>query len=193
MTKARSKQTEVDFDLISSVAQGDSQALEEIYIQYNTHIFNYLVRLIHEVSIAEEILQEVFLAVWNGAAKFRGGSSVKTWIFRIAHNQAVSWVRQYKSKGEHLLVEEKMLEGLTIDHSTPEDDFFSQWRSGQIITALDHLSENHRAVIELAYVHDFTYMEIADVLNCPTGTVKSRMSYALKQLRNSLVRLDSIP
>ena len=163
---------------------------KESYDRYSVQIFNYLLRLIHEVSIAEELLQEVFLAVWEGAAKFKRRSSVKTWIFRIAHNKAVSWLRRHKSKRDPIPVEENILDGLSKDHSSPEDDFFSKWRSEQVIAALDYLSETHRAVIELAYVHDFKYAEIADVMNCPSGTVKSRMSYALKHLKWILIEME---
>lgn len=80
--------------------------------------------LIHEVSIAEEILQEVFLAVWDGATKSRSKSSVKTWIFRIAHNKAVSWLRRHKFIRDPIPVEESIIDRLSNDHSTPEDDFF---------------------------------------------------------------------
>lgn len=177
-------------DLLAKVAQRDSKAFREIYDIYSTPVYNYLLRLIHQSSVAEELLQDVFLAVWEGSGRFQGRSSVKTWIFRIAHNQAVSWIRKGKKQDDHLLEDDEALDLVPASLNTPEDYFFSNWRADQIISALKHLSETHRAVIELAFVHDLSYTEIAEVMSCPLGTVKSRINYALLHLKRILIGLD---
>ncbi|MFN2188936.1 MAG: RNA polymerase sigma factor, partial [Candidatus Promineifilaceae bacterium] len=109
------------------------------------------------------------------AHRYGRRSSVKTWIFRIAHNQAVSWIRK-QSKAE-LLVES------TIDPpSDPEKTFELNWRAEEVRSAMSQLNPIHRATVELAFVHDLSYSEISEVLDCPVGTVKSRMSSAVKQM-----------
>ena len=158
------------------VARGDKEAFAELYNRFNLPIFNYMYHMVYDSSIAEELLQEVFLAVWKGASKFRGDASVKTWIYRIAHHQAVSWLRMY-GKHKSALKEERL-----VDEMTPEQKFMEADNKEQILIGLNQLSTDHRAVMELAFFHEFSYQEIAVVLKCPVGTVKSRISYARKNL-----------
>jgi RNA polymerase sigma-70 factor (ECF subfamily) len=190
MTLPNSQPPKTDLELLHQTAQGLTSALGEIYDRYSKLVYNYLLRLIHEAAVAEELLQEVFLAVWYGAGQFRGGSTVKTWIFRIAHNQAVSWLRRHRSLSGPYQEETDILDGIPAGSLTPEEQFFSNWRIDQIIAALDQLTEAHRAVIELVFVHDFSHAEIAAIMDCPTGTVKSRISYALRHLKGILRGMD---
>jgi RNA polymerase sigma-70 factor (ECF subfamily) len=165
-----------DSDLISSVAGGDEQAFADLYRLYSTSLYNYLRNLVIDEAAAEDLLQDVFIAVWNGARRFRGESQVKTWIYHIAHNQAVSWFRS-----NHRIVR-------AHDHDQPsgepdlETRAINHWRNDQIREALNQLSPSHREVVELAFFHDLSYLEIAAVVGCPVGTVKSRMSYARRSL-----------
>jgi RNA polymerase sigma-70 factor (ECF subfamily) len=172
-----------DHLLIRQVAAGDQQAFGILYDQYSTAIYNYLVRLIHEPQTAEDLLQEVFMVLWQSAKKFREEARVKTWLLSIAHYQAVSWLRRHHPA---LPLED------SIDTATDElhlDDQVAQtWETNRVWGQLDQLSPKHRAVIELAFVHNLPYADIAKVLDCPIGTVKSRMSYALKQLNGLLKR-----
>jgi RNA polymerase sigma-70 factor (ECF subfamily) len=115
---------------------------------------------------------------------------VKTWIFRIAHNQAVSWIRKNKKEDDLILDDDEILGFISAGQENPEELFFSNWRADQIISALDHLSDTHRTVIELAFVNDLSYAEIAEIMACPIGTVKSRMNYALRHLKGILLGQD---
>lgn len=172
-----------DQQLIESVAHGDELAFVELYSRYKGGLYNYLLRLLNDRSSAEDILQEVFVAVWKGSGRFRAHSSVKTWVFRIAHNQAISWRRKQKTVIEHK--EEISRAGLDAD---PENDLLKSWKTDQLREALSKLSPTHRAVVELSFVHDLTYNEIAQIMDCPVGTIKSRMSYALRHLDGVLKR-----
>lgn len=163
-----------DWRLLRQVSTGDENAFAELYSRYNVSIFNYLIRLVHDRAAAEELLQEVFLGLWNGAAGFKRRSSVKSWVFRIAHYQAVSWLRRQK---KIVLYDE---ENLVDQRESVESSASQSWREDQVRRAVQELTPIHRAVVELAFVHNLTYAEIAVVLDCPIGTVKSRMSYALR-------------
>ena len=90
--------TASDSELLAHSAHGDSAAFKILYKRHNKGIYNYLLRLIHRPTIAEDLLQEVFLAAWEGADNFRGEAKVKNWLFRIAHYQAASWLRKNREE-----------------------------------------------------------------------------------------------
>ena len=178
--------TPSDHRLLRQVAAGDQSAFDELYKTYSPAVFNYLLRLVNEPSVAEELLQDVFLAVWQSAGRFREQAKVKTWLLRIAHHQAVSWLRR-----NHAVTALDDLAELAGDDQI-EELLTQLWRVDQI----RQLSVKHRAVIELTFVHELSYAEIAEIMDCPIGTVKSRMSYALRHLNAVLspppiARLDS--
>ena len=182
MTANPKKSENPDSDLLRKASQGDADSFGIFYDRYSSPVFNYLLHLIHEQSAAEELLQDVFFAAWQAARRFRGDSSVKTWIFRIAHHRAVSWLRKNPQDRQILDFETEIQSAVQADEVSPEMTSLQNWRTGQIIQALDQLSEVHRAVIELTFIHDFSQKEIARIMRCPSGTVKSRMSYALSHL-----------
>lgn len=169
-----------DRGLLLLIAEGDEPAFASLYRRHNLAIFNYLLRMVHEKPVAEDLLQEVFVAVWEGSDRFKGRAKVKTWIFRIAHNQAVSWLR----KNGRRKLDYEMAELRTPDG--PEARSLANWQHGQVQEALGQLSAVHRAVIELAFVNELSYADISEVMDCPVGTVKSRMSYALRHLEQLL-------
>ncbi len=165
-----------DVELLRKVASGDEGAFDELYVLYGAAVYNYLLRLVNESPVAEELLQEVFLAVWQGADRFRAEARVKTWLLRIAHHKAVSWLRRHRSAAS--------LDDATdvADDDHVDEQIIQAWEADRVRTALNELTPKHRAVIELAFVHDLPYSEIARIVDCPVGTVKSRMSYALRHL-----------
>jgi RNA polymerase sigma-70 factor (ECF subfamily) len=134
--------------------------------------------------VAEEILQEVFLVMWQSAHRFRAEAKVKTWLLRIAHHQAVSWLRRTRA----VLWPNADLEA--DDHEPIDEHLAHSWQVDQIRAALVQLTPNHRAVIELTFVQGLSYAEIAEVMSCPIGTVKSRMSYALRNLNTLLTEAE---
>jgi RNA polymerase sigma-70 factor (ECF subfamily) len=176
---------DADRRLLAAAAQGDNGAFAALYRNHSTAIFNYLLRLVHDKNQAEDLLQETFMATWRGANTFRRQSSVRTWLFSIAHNKAVSWLRRNRPQS--------MDEDLEITDDSPGPEMLSQitWRNEAILSAMDELSVSHRAVVELAFVHELAYADIAQIMGCPLGTVKSRMSYALTHLQRLLIDLET--
>ena len=170
-----------DRRLLRAAAGGDEEAFSQLYHRHAASIYNYLLRLTHSEQIGEELLQETFVAVWQGAQRFQRRAKVKTWIFRIAHNLAVSWLRRH--------LPESLADDADVpsEEVGPEASTLISWRNDQLLAALEDLSPNHRAVIELVFVHELPYAEIAQIMDCPVGTVKSRMSYALQHLYRLLV------
>jgi RNA polymerase sigma-70 factor (ECF subfamily) len=173
-----------DLELLRRVSRQDERAFDELYHRHSTSLYTYLLRLVHKSTVAEDLLQEVFVAAWKGAGEFRGQAKVKTWLFRIAHNQAVSWLRHRRE----ILTPEGELPDMPVP-SIGETQVVESWRVECLRTALDRLSPDHRAVLELAFFYELSYAEIAEVMACPLGTVKSRMSYARRYLSEMLVEM----
>ena len=165
-----------DLTLLRETARGDEAAFRTLYERYRTPVYNYILRLVHQEGASEDLLQDTFFAVWQGARKFRGKSSVKTWIFRIAYYRSASHLRKSRDMVE--IPESRIVS----DAPGPEDVFWGKFETAQVIAALETLSPNHRSVVELTFIHGFSYREIAEIMECPVGTVKSRMSYALRYL-----------
>ncbi len=164
-----------DVLLLHQIACSDEGAFSAFYQRYHKAIFNYVLRLIHDPKEAEDLLQEIFLAVWRGAYRFREQAQVKTWLYRIAHYQAISWLRKHRNESPLDDIQENAAQG-------PEQISMDNWQHDEMQKALNSLSAKHRAVLELAFMHGMRYAEIAQVVGCPVGTVKSRMSYALKAM-----------
>ena len=176
---------EEDQQLIRAIADRDQSAFGVVYQKYNRRIYNYLRHIIQDEVGAEDVLQEVFLAVWQGAARFKQKSSVKTWIYRIAYKQSITWLRRHPRKNNQI-----GLDDVTDEGSSPEEGAISDIRSAQLQKAMANLTPKHRAVLELAFLQEMSYADIAVILDCPVGTVKSRMSYALRNLSHRLLLQD---
>ncbi len=172
-----------DARIVKLIKKRHDGAFAELYHRYNSDIYAYLLRLISNTSAAEDLLQEVFVGFWQGIDKFKGDSTLKTWLFRIAHNKAMSWLRI------HYRVQEVAQDELLVESERPSPDTQSMlnWRAEKVQEALGELSTNHRSVVELFYFMGLSYHEISKVVGCPVGTVKSRMSHALQNLNHILI------
>jgi RNA polymerase sigma-70 factor (ECF subfamily) len=176
-----------DEDLLRQVAEGNQTAFGLLYDRYHSKLYNYLLRLIFEEAAAQDILQETFLAVWQRANSFQNKSRVSTWLFGIAHHRAVDWLRSQKR------LQRKFFDLDDLDflqHYEPSAETWSSLNldNEQIWQAMTHLTPDHRAVLELAFVYEMRQEEIAQVMGCPVGTVKSRVHHALKALSGYLMR-----
>lgn len=171
-----------DHCLLSRIARGEAQALHDLYAAYRTRLWSYLWPLLgRDAGWTEELVQDVFLAVWRSASTYRGQARVATWIFHIAHNLAVN-ARRDRSRR---LIAESLGgddgEAAEAASSMPSPEAMVMDRLA-LDEALDALSAKHREVLDLAFVQGFTMDEIAAILDVPPGTVKSRISYARRAL-----------
>jgi RNA polymerase sigma-70 factor (ECF subfamily) len=164
--------------LMRRLAHRDRQAMGELYGRFSQPLFAYLVRLIGDPAIAEELLQETMLLAWQKASTFRGGSRLSTWLFGIARNLARNAQRRSPLPTVGLEDETSLAgsEGIASPAGQRLD----------LAQALARLSPEHREVVQLVLVHGFTYDEAAHIVGCPVGTVKSRLFYARRQLRSWL-------
>lgn len=172
--------------LLARIATGDQDALKCLYAVYRPRLWSYLFRqLDHDASGTEELVQDVFLAVWRSAGTYRGDAQVATWLFRIAHNLAANarraHARQVASQPFDADNGNVPVRGDAYD--SPEDSVLDRLALAQ---ALRLLSVKHREVLDLAFVQGFDPGEIAQILGIPAGTVKSRISYARQALRTHM-------
>ena len=173
---------EDDSVLIHKVISGDREAFKQLYALYHKRIFAYLLKILSDKETAEEVLNDVMFEVWRSAANFKGQSKLATWIFGIAHNKAMNALRKTKGKEFSELEEIESKEN-------PQTEVEKKNLGQKIKNALTHLSEEHRAVIELTFYHGFSYAEIAEIVDCPVNTVKTRMFHAKRLLHGILNKM----
>ncbi len=151
----------------------DRMALTELYNRYRCSIGRYLQRGIGDSNLIEEAYNDVMITVWNSAANFHGKSKVSTWLYGIARNKRMTHY-QKQIKHAHHTTEEQ------LDNLSEKDD--SSLKE-TIQNAIQALSEDHKDVIELAYFHGYSTAEIAEIVDCPVNTVKTRLFHARQKLK----------
>jgi RNA polymerase sigma-70 factor (ECF subfamily) len=169
--------------LLKAIATGDAKALERLFARAETRVFRFLMRMVKNQAIAEELLNEVFLSVWQNAHRYEGRSEPMTWMLSIAHNKAMSTLRK---RTEVLGVVEEAGRDLVAEDDTPDVAVQKQDKSAKIRACIDELSADHRTVLDLVYYQEQSVAEVAEVLGIPEATVKTRMFYARKKLSELL-------
>jgi RNA polymerase sigma-70 factor (ECF subfamily) len=175
-----------DLALLTRVAAGDRDAFRRLYSQYHRRLHRFLMRLTRERPIAEEVINDTMMVVWQHARDFRGASRVSTWILGIAYRRALKTLERSRnaSAQDVIVASANAPDGVLLDALSHGEEM-QDW----IDAALEKLSPEHRMVIELAYFLGLSCEEIADIVNCPVGTVKTRMFYGRERLRQLLVML----
>jgi RNA polymerase sigma-70 factor (ECF subfamily) len=169
------------------MAAGDVRALDELYARHGPAILSFLVARLSDRQLAEEVLQDVMLAVWNNAASFRAESSVRTWLLVIARNRAINARRRYRPQ----LVSLADAPELHSNDTGPFEAVAREFDRTAVREALQHLTPDHREILTLFFYHQLSGPEIAEVLNINTGTVKSRLHRAKEALRRLLVTKEA--
>lgn len=171
---------QVDGALVKAIGRGDHHALETLYWRHGAAILSYIIGQVGDHALAEEVLQDVMLAVWRSAANFRGESKVTTWLIAIARRRAIS-ARQQRPAAETQLG----------DHVAARDpgpletlERRSEW--DMLRAALRDLPADQRETLELIFYHGLSGPEAAEVLGVAPGTVKSRLHRAKTTLRRIL-------
>jgi RNA polymerase sigma-70 factor (ECF subfamily) len=172
------RQPSEDGKLLELIAKGDHQAFREIYDTYYKRIYLFSYRQLGEGESAQEVANEVMLAVWKGAKRFRGESKPSTWIFGIAVNKVRKAIKKKPPPHKDLETVEKEADN-TI---TQDDATYSVELREKMRMAINKLSPEHREVLDLTYYQGLSIKEIAEIVDCPPNTVKTRMFYARKRL-----------
>lgn len=176
-----STRQKLDRSLLAQVAAGDRLAMQVLFQRHNVRVYRFVLRLVGNPAIAEEIVGDVFLIVWQSAASFQSRCEVTTWLLTIARHKAISLLRR---RSEAPLTDE-MVEVAADPSQNAETLIEQEDRRKRMRACLAQLSPLHREVIDLVYYHEKSIEEVAQIVEAPIGTVKTRMFYA----RNHLARL----
>lgn len=173
---------DTDVALLVRIAHGDRSALDLLYARVRLPVFQYLLHLTSDPRNAEELLQDTLVAVWKNAHSFAGKSSVRAWIFGIARRRAYKRLR----RREPIHVALDAVDGEPSEEPGPEAALLASVDRALLARALEQLNSAHREALLLAFVHQLSYQEIAEVMDVPMGTVKSRLNGAKRSLRQLL-------
>ena len=175
--------------LLGRIALKDEKSFADLYDRYSRIIFSLALKIVKNRQDAEEILQNVFLQVWDKAASFDNNKgNVYAWIITMTRNKSIDKIRSkdYKTENQNIALNEKLaynlkfFGNLTLDASTASD------RTDFVKNALSSLSDEHKIIIDLAFFNGLTQSEISEELKIPLGTVKTRMRQAMIKLKNLL-------
>src|SRR5882724_3852873 len=172
---------EPDASFLLLIAQGDRRAMHMLFARYRARVYRYALRLTKDDAVAQDLVSEVFLAVWRRSARFEGRSQVSTWLLAIAGNLAATVLKR------------RPLDSLdqVITDSAPDMADDPEIATGKVqeksivAACLTKLSPSHRDVIDLIYYHDKSVTEVAEIIGISRSTVKTRMFYA----RNAIAGL----
>src|SRR6266404_7806283 len=182
-TQAAAPETSSDEMLIRRIAEGDQLAMRTLFGRYRVPLYRWLLRLVGDEALAEDLLSDVFLDVWRQAASFKARSSVSTWLLSIARYKARS--------ARHRRIDAELDEEVPVIIADPADNpelVLQKKNQAELMRhSLARLSPEHGEVIDLVYYHGKSVREVAEIVGVAEATVKTRMFYARRRLA---IRLD---
>jgi len=170
-----------ELHLIARIAHGDIPAFEQLYRLYFPRLMRFLGRMTRRPAIVEELVNDTMLVVLQKAGTFNGTAKLSTWIFAIAYRKALKALRDLDEP-----IESDGKDVVDSNGHEPRDHLLQQQMRALLSTAVHALTAEHRAVIELTYFHGADYREIAQIMDCPVATIKTRMFYARRRLKTLL-------
>jgi RNA polymerase sigma-70 factor, ECF subfamily len=186
-------------EFVARLQANEDAAYDELVRTYNTSVFHVAYRMLGDSGDAADAVQDIFVKVFRNIKGFRGDSSLKTWIFRIAFSEILNrlrwWKRRFRSSTVSL-DDDRNGNGPAIHLRAPSPSPYqvleSKEREQAIQQALAKLSGEHRSIVILRDIEGFSYNEIADILGVSCGTVKSRLARARTDMKKTLTRFLTI-
>jgi RNA polymerase sigma-70 factor, ECF subfamily len=166
--------------LIRAIGAGSKSAMRTLFARNHKPIWRFLVRILGNEALAEDLTSEVFLSVWRQAHRFEARSAVSTWLLAIARYKAIAELRR-----RPMWTTDEYVDAADATDD-PEAALQSRHRGEMLRKCLARLSREHREIIDLVYYHEKTVQEVAEIIGIPHNTVKTRMFYARKKLSEQL-------
>lgn len=190
---------EIDQQLVERAQRGDKQAFELLVIKYQRKLARLLSQFIRDSAEVEDVAQETFIKAYRSLSSFRGDSAFYTWLYRIGINAAKNFLVTQKrrvsntSNGFDIEDAKNFEEGSQLrELDTPESELISKQIARTVHQTLHELPEDLRTAITLREIEGLSYEEIANVMNCPTGTVRSRIFRAREAISDKLQSVTEI-
>ena len=173
-----------DEGLMQLIANGKSNAFDELYLRYGKRMYNYFLRMLRQdTEKAMDFTQDLFLKIIEKPKAFDPSRKFKTWIYTVASNMCKNEYRRHQNHNTHLGIEEQQF---NYDANYIFDEIDQAIFNEALSKAIDGIGGLHQECFVLRYQEDLSVREIAEVLDCPEGTVKSRLFYTLKKLSEQL-------
>lgn len=186
---------DTDRDLVQQVQKGNKRAFDLLVIKYQRRVMRLLARMISDPAEVEDVAQETFIKAYRALPQFRGDSNFYTWLYRIAINSARNW-QAARARRPMLANEYENEEGETFssldtltDINTPESVLVSRQVANTVRQAIDELAPELRTAIVLREIEGLSYEEIAKAMDCPIGTVRSRIFRARETIAEQLKKV----
>ena len=171
-----------DDALITRIARGHKLALQALFARYHVRIYRFVLRIVRDETMAEDLISDVFLDVWRQAARFEARASVSTWLLAIAKYKAHSMLRRR--------TEDQLDCEMAVTIADPADNpeiTLQKKNSGEVLRqCIAGLSPEHGQIIDLVYYHGKSVKEVALIVGIPEATVKTRMFYARRRLADRI-------
>lgn len=180
-----------DAELVRRVQNGDMRAFDLLVHKYQHKILNLIARYVHEPAAAQDVAQEAFIKAYRGLGNFRGESAFYTWLYRIAINTAKNHLVAESRRSPEFEINAEDAERLDgesglKEYATPEGELLSEEIRQRVFNAIEALPEDLKTAITLRELEGMSYEEIAQVMGCPIGTVRSRIFRARESIDRSL-------
>jgi len=191
MREAETQNEPSDEALLNAIAGGAVWAMDSLYQRYNRILYSLAYRMVADHQVAEDLLQDAFLAVWRRATTYSPQSgAARSWLISIMHHRTIDYLRRLRRRST---IQEAPLEELELNESIAHPDAWdSAWqsvKSSHVRAALMQIPTEQRMVIELAYFQGWTHSEIAAGTQIPLGTIKARMRLGLLHLKQVLIQM----
>jgi RNA polymerase sigma-70 factor (ECF subfamily) len=180
-----------DGELVQTAIAGGESSFEELVRRYQRPIAAYVYRMVGDYDAALDLTQEVFIKVYNSLTRYRSEFKFSTWIYKIAHNAAIDYLRRHAVRDQAFVTGldgERREVSIESRRLTPEQESEREERRTEIETIVGLLPAAYRELIVLRHSHDLSYDEIAEVTGLPLGTVKNRLFRAREAMRDLLVQ-----
>ena len=168
--------------LLESIASGEKASMHVLYARHNVRVYRFILRIVGDATVAEDLVSQVFLDVWRTAGQFEGRSQVSTWLLAIARFKALTALRNRKYED----VEQEEVLAIPDTAENPEARMSRSQTCESLRKAVAQLSPAHREIIDLIYYHEKSVEEVGQIIGIPQATVKTRMFYARKHLAQLL-------
>ena len=191
---AQAPATPTDNQLVARTLNGDVGAFNDLVVRWEASLYRFVVRYLGDPEEARDICQEAFLKAYTNLDRFRGQAKFSSWLFQIALNQCRTQFRRKKSRPTVSLDEEEQLSHLQLvpaDAEPPDAAAIKSQQASELHAALANLPEDQRTAIILKEYHGLKFREIAEILETPESTIKSRLYHGLESLAKSLGHLKT--
>ncbi len=179
--KGVTTERDIDLLLVQRVQRGDKKAFDLLVSKYQRKLMRLVSRLVHDQAEAEDVVQEAFIKAYRALPQFRGDAAFYTWLYRIGINVAKNYLATRKSRvptstGNDIEEAETFDDADSLrDYNTPESALATKQIAATVNAAMEELSEELRVAITLREIENLSYEEIAEIMGCPIGTVRSRI------------------